>query len=211
MTTRYKLSEQILRLYSGGDPSVATVKIEEVEELVNQVINSLLKTDILNVNMPSGETIPAGYVIAIYENIKVEKWQKRSRAKIPVTPVALPKDIGMYHVGPAGDISEFYIPIPPGYHALIKTDAILNNLNGRVGYTRSDNFVYFTKDITSPSGDVFVDMHVVCMDISKYSKYEPLPIPADMEGAVVEKVLGLLSARGVQTNLVDSTNQNKVK
>lgn len=211
MTTKYKISEQVLRLYTGGDPSIAALKREEVEELINQVVNSLLKTDILSVNMPTGETIPAGYVIAIYENILVEKWNNRSRAKIPVTPVALPKDIGMYHVGPAGDISEFYVPVLPGYHALIRTNSILNNLNGRIGYTRSDNFIYFTRDITVQNTDVKVDMHIVCMDVRKYGNYDVLPIPADMEATVIEKVLGLLQARGIQTNLVDSTNQKQVK
>lgn len=211
MTTKYKISEQVLRLYSGGDPSIASLKREEVAELINQVVNSLLKTDILSVNMPTGETIPAGYVIAVYENIPVEKWNKKSRAKIPATPVSLPKDIGMYHVGPAGDISEFYVPVLPGYHALIKTNSILNELNGRIGYTRTDNFIYFTRDITTDNNETLVDMHIVCMDISKYGNYDVLPIPADMEAAVVERVLNTLQARGVQTNLVDSTNQKQIK
>jgi hypothetical protein len=55
MITKGKLTDQILRLYSGGNPSDdKEISREDINILVGQVINRLLKTDHVSGNMGTG-------------------------------------------------------------------------------------------------------------------------------------------------------------
>ncbi len=212
MATRGTLVEQIRRIMSGGDPSAPSRKIQEVREAVNQVLNKLLRADILSVNMPSGETIPDGYVIAHYDSKPVVQWKNRSRTQLPAIPIALPKGMGVYHVGPSGDPDNFYVPIPAGQAALMKTQPLINDLLGRIGYEVKDGYIIYHKDITAPPLSVTaVDIQLIAFDVSKYGDYDLLPIPAGMEADVISEVLKLFSFSGPQDNLTDSSAENTTK
>lgn len=65
-----KISEEIIRRYESGDPDGdSALESREVQLLVCQVINRLLKTEHIQVNMPLGENIPPHALIATYDVI----------------------------------------------------------------------------------------------------------------------------------------------
>ncbi|MEJ7914094.1 MAG: hypothetical protein WKF70_13120, partial [Chitinophagaceae bacterium] len=94
-TTIYKITEQAKRLIKGGSPSAGSnIWSEEVKEYIGQCLNKLLKAEHLGVNLPSGESIPAGCILASYDGMAVEPWKTKSRAKLPAMPIQLPLSMG---------------------------------------------------------------------------------------------------------------------
>ncbi len=200
-TTIGKISEQAKRLIKGGNPSVGSnVWTEEVREYIGQIVNGLLKTEYIGVTLPSGESIPAGHVLASYDNIQVEEWKNRSRAKLPAIPVMLPRNMGVYHVGPNDDPDCFFIPVQPGQGMLLKNQLINDLLT--TTYEVRDGYV-----ITSKVIDVPLMIQLVVMDISKYGEFDLLPIPADMEKTVVDTVVARYSNEPRPDKVVDSGSE----
>jgi len=105
-----------------------------------------------------------------------------------------------------------YIPLQNGQAALLKSQNLINNLLGTVGYEIRDGYVVFTEDITDAGGQNVnaVDMQLVVMDITKYGDYDILPLPADMAAQVVSEVVALLLNTPPENTVVDSrTTENK--
>lgn len=102
VTSKRLLVEQVLDLLKGGDPSAqSSIEFTVVEKTIEQLINASLKVDFFAVQSPSGETIPDGLVLATYEGVTVERYKKTlSRVKLPAIPIALPKGMGVFFVGP---------------------------------------------------------------------------------------------------------------
>jgi hypothetical protein len=101
-TSKYLLAEQVSNLLKGGDRSASTsVEMPVIIKLIEQLINTNLKTDFFNTHLAAGETIPDGLVVAIYEKIPVDVYKKDySRAKLPAMPISLPRNMGVYAVMP---------------------------------------------------------------------------------------------------------------
>ena len=112
VTSKKLLTEQVLDLLKGGDyPAQTDIEITVVEKTIEQVINAALKVDFFSVQSPSGDTIPDGLVLATYESITVERYKKiLSRAKLPAIPIALPRGMGVFFVGP--HIANIYLSDP---------------------------------------------------------------------------------------------------
>src|ERR1700688_1605206 len=112
MTTIYKLSEECLRIISGGNIPVATkVALDEVKISVCQVANQLLKTEYFQINSQIGEAIPNGTVLGLYEGISVTKWKNVSACTLPIKPLRLPRNMGVYAIFDPDDPSLEFIPL----------------------------------------------------------------------------------------------------
>lgn len=101
-TTKYLLAEEVMTLLKGGDASASTtVEMPVIIKMLEQLINANLKVDYFQTHLASGETIPDGLVLAVYEKIPVLKYKKCfSRAKLPAQPISLPRNMGVFFVGP---------------------------------------------------------------------------------------------------------------
>lgn len=205
VVTIYRLAEECKRLINGGNPTVASkVHINELKLACGQVANSLLKTDYLQVNLPTGEVIPNGAMTGLYENVLVQKWQNKSRAKLPVTPLKLPRGMGVWSVFPPDDPDAEYIPLQWGQAGLLQSQPLINDLLGQIGYTsHGDGYVVFTKDLTLPNTPVYVSMRLVIMDISQYGDYDILPILPEMEFQIKQEVVKMYLGEPVADKLVD--------
>lgn len=72
MTTLKKLAEQIIRITSGGHISTDTqVHRKEVELLIQQALNSVLKLETVQLHMGTGEYTPAHALIATYSSVPI--------------------------------------------------------------------------------------------------------------------------------------------
>jgi hypothetical protein len=209
-TTKGKLGEQIIRLARAGNPSHPGIKDEEVWELIGQVVNRLLKTEQLTIDLPQGETIPDGAVIAHFGNIDVEQWKDRSRAKLPCVPIRLPRGMGVFRVGPTDEADAQYIPIPAGQSSFITKQKVMSELLGQVGYeVKNDGdgtYAVFTRDLTTDNVEE-VDMELIVMDISHYGEWDPLPVSADMEITIVEQVLQMIGIDKVPDKIIDAVSE----
>lgn len=212
VVTIYRLAEQALSLIEGGDPKAASsLSLPEIKMACGQVINSLLKTDYLTVNGSLGEVIPNGSVLAMYENIAVTSSNGKSQATLPVKPMKLPRNMGVWGVYPKYttdgnyEYDKEFIPLQIGQSALIKSQPLLNDLLGQVGYECFGDKLYFTKDIKQIFPNVVLSMRLVIMDIFQYGDYDTLPLPPEYEWEVITQVYKIYSTQPIPDKLVEAT------
>lgn len=210
-STKYRISEQCVRIINGGDIPVASkVKILEVKIAVEQVLNKMLKMEYLNVNIPSMELIPNGASVATYEGIAIEQYgTSRSKSTLPAMPLKLPRGIGVYQIFDPANMDCPFIPLEMGQWGLLKTQPLINNLLGQVGYEWYGMDIIYTSDLTQ-SDPIEVTMRLVVLDISQYSDYDILPIPSSMEWDVIQEVVKMFAAEPIPDKLVDPGNNNQV-
>lgn len=214
VSTIYRLAEQCLSIIEGGDmPAASSLSISEIKIACGQVINSLLKTEYFSVNGALGEKIPNGSVLGFYENIPVSSWNGKSIATIPIKPIKLPRNMGVWAIYPKYkengiyELDKEFIPLQMGHGSLLVNQPIINDLMGRVGYEVFGDKVLFTKDLTATHEYVVVAMRLVIMDISQYGDYDPLPILPEMEHQVIQEVVKLYSVQPVADKVVDATSK----
>jgi hypothetical protein len=209
-TTKYLMAEQVLlRLAGGYRDSNQPVQMEDVVKSIEQVVNATFQMQYYSATLPTGETIPDNLMVAFYENIPVSSYGEKAKATLPVMPISLPRNMGVYRVTDESDND--YIPVPLGQGALIRADKLLNDLLGSVWYEIRNFTVVFSKDITL-LGVTTVNMYLVVMDISLYSNTDLLPIPAGAEDEIIEKVFAKFAIVTPETGIVDnySAATNKI-
>jgi hypothetical protein len=191
-TTRYKINEQIQRLISGNPIISSRVQKGDIRLLIEQVANKLLKTEYFTVNMPSGDTIPPNCLLYTYESVPVATYKTtKSIATLPSMPINLPKNMGVFHVSKTDSIDEPFIPIPSGMYGIIKTQDLLGDLSGLIGYEVFGSKIVFTKNLPGLGvNNVFI--RLVGVDLNTVDDYTILPISADMEADIVNTVYAML-------------------
>lgn len=210
-TTLYRLSEECLKIISGGKIPVATgISFNEIKIAICQKCNELLKIDYLQINTKLGEAIPNGSVLGLYDNITVTKFKNKSQALLPVKPLKLPRNMGVWSVFPTDNPDNEFIPLEMGQWSLLKSQPLINNLLGQVGYEVYGNQILFTKDITIPNENVMVGMRLVILDFSQYGDWDPIPILPEMEFQIKQEIVKLYSGESVPDKTVDpSVNEQK--
>lgn len=208
MSTKYSIAEQCLRIAQGGDPAGASnIKLAEVKKLVEQVLNSLLKIERYN-NIREGDHYPVDLMIATYDNVAVTTYKDTAKCVLPAIPISLPRGRGVWEVSAVSTPNIPYIPLQPGQYALVKNQRILGALSGLTGYEVFGKNVVFTSDIYT-AGVTAVMVKLLVIDFSTLSDTELLPIPADMESAVIKGVLEILGVYQTEDNIVNGVDDKK--
>lgn len=215
--TKYSLAESISNILNGGqNPTAASPGLPEIKIAVAQAINKLLKTDYFQTNMPEGERIPNGSVLALYENIAVESWNGKSRSELTLKPLKLPRNMGVFAIYPKWtsnsnyDLDKEFIPLQMGQGGLLKSQPLISDLLGQIGYEVFGEHIIYTRDLTAISSTVVVAIRLVVMDISLYGDFDMLPILPEMEMDVINMVLEMYRQQGTPDKLVDpSVNEQR--
>jgi hypothetical protein len=181
------IADQVLYRLAGGYPDAAfPIKKYDVFKAIEQKVNEKFKVSHFQAQLPSGETIPDGLSYATYEGITVETYGCRSRAILPVMPISLPRNLGVYQIW--DDAGNVYIPMQLGQFEMLQSQPLISDLLGQTGFWPVGKSVVFTKDITLY--DVTsVNMHLIVLDTSQYGEYDILPMPADYESAIVDELV----------------------
>lgn len=199
MTTKRILSEQVLYRLKGGYPSVASsVQHEDVWKAIEQLVNSNFKVEQFNMNLPSGEQIPSGmclaeYIVAVNTDYSI----------LPVMPVSLPRNLGIYHVSRTDAPNDPFIPIQSGQWAFVKDQPLLNILLGQIGYEVIGSKIKYTSEPNVAN----VLMRLVVMDMSLLGENDMLPIPSDMEDLIVNKLVEQFAGVQPADKINDSSNE----
>lgn len=209
--TKHYIAEQIKRLLAAGDPSVAArVHPAEVKAAVAQVLNAMLKTEFFQMTLPSGETIPEGCMLATYDNIPVVTYKDVSKSTLPVMPMKLFRNMGVFHIGKTDDTLSGFIPIQPGQYQFIQPQRLMGDLLSQIGYEVNGADIIYTQDLTAASPAITeVLMKLVIMDISLTNDYQMLPISADMQWPVIKEVYAMFSTEKMPDRIDDSGAENK--
>lgn len=201
-----RISEQIQRIVSGGDPaSTERITLPEIRIAIGQVLNRLLKMERL-VNYNEGEKSPVVDVaIAEYDNVPVSTYKDTSSCELPVTPIHLTRGRGVWHVSKINSPNDPFIPLQPGQWALVKNQRLLGDLSGLIGYEIRGNNLIFTENLPGQSISSVL-IRLLVNDFDSYSDTDILPIPADMEMTVIEEVLKLLGVWQPSDKKVDGVS-----
>ena len=210
--TLYRLAEETKKLLDGGDsPLAASVSINEVKIAVCQVANSLLKTDYFQTNAAMGEAIPNGSVLGWYEGTECESWNNRSRIALPVKPIKLPRNMGVFGVYPKFTSDGYYdmdkesIPVQMGQMGLLKSQPLINNMLGQLTHEVVGGDIVFMNDIKSLFPNIQFALRLVILDFAEYGDYDILPLTADLEWEIKRQVVALYSGEPIPDKVVDST------
>lgn len=211
-TTIYRLAEQAYNLIEGGSPGGASsISINEIKLACQNVVNSLLKIQYFSVNAKVGEVIPNGTVLGLYEDIDVVSYNGKSKATLPVKPMMLPRNMGIWAIygkfTATGnyELDKEFIPMQMGQLALVQSQPLINNLLGQVAYENYGLDLIFNKDLKTLFPEIKLAMRLAIMDISLYSDFDVLPILPEMEGEVITQVFKLYSAQPTADKVVDAT------
>ena len=201
MITKGKITDQILRLYSGGSANdEKELSRADINLLVGQVINKLLKIEHASVNMASGDMFPPHTLITEYK-MSLSGTTGGKYIKLPVMPISLPRNMGIWSVS-MGNTE--LIPLQSGQETLIGSQDQLQYLENQVGYYVEGDIVRFTKDPSTSA----INVKLLIIDPNELGEYDYLGIPIEMEEAVVKEVLTLIGALPkVVDKVSDSNNQ----
>lgn len=182
MTTRSKIAEQAEREFMRSfDREDIKPKLERrlTMLLVDQVANALLGMKMQPEARIGIVDVPT-CMIATYEDIATTG----NQCELPAFPIQLPMDMGVWSIKSSGGVA--YIPISTGFWDLMGgLDEGL--LEGQVGFYVRGKKVHFT---SAPAATV--DIELLIVDPALLGPHDPYPIPADLEGMVVERVVALL-------------------
>ena len=211
-TTLYRLAEECLKIISGGDIQAASnVSISELKISICQVSNSLLKVEHFSVNEKMGEKIPNGSVLGWYEGLEVFTWNNKSKITLPIKPLKLPRNMGVFGVYPkftstgSYELDKECIPLQMGQGGLIKSQTLINDVLGQIAYENFGLDIVFNKNLKTLWPDITFAVRLAILDFSEYGDYDPLPILPEQEWQIKKEVVQLYSAEGISDYLVDPT------
>lgn len=208
--TIYSISEEILKLLNGGQIQTATgVSFNEIKLSVAEVANNLLKIEHFTINEKLGEKIPNGSVLGLYEGIAVLPYKTgRSKATLPVKPLKLPRNMGVFSVYLTELPEQEFIPLQMGQYNLIRSQPLISDLLGQIGYETFGLELIFTKDIPQLYPDQTLSMRLAILDITQYSDYDILPVLPEQVWQIKQEVIKLYGGEPVADYVVDSTSKS---
>lgn len=197
MATRLLLAEQIQRNYKraigSDDTPKDVIDRRELFHLINQAANEVLGLS-MQAGVKTGNiSIPSSF-IATYSNRDILVENGRYYALMPVYPIMLPRDMGVWSVVPqtAGIDMTPFIPICQDDWDILTTTDINDEgmLEGYVAYYPEGRKVFFTKNPNVTK----VKMKLLISDPSMIGDNDPYPLTPEMESEVVKRVLDLLKS-----------------
>lgn len=222
MITKGKLTDQILRLYTGGNPSDdKEISRADVDLLVGQVINQILKKEYVASNISQGEMFPPHTLVTTYKTeVKADSAVLHPYATLPVMPISLPRNMGVWRVvaipnndnddPPAVNTGSELIPIQSGQYSAISTQEQTKYLENQVGYWSEGNKIFFTRDVLNDKDFEFdkVFISLLVIDPTVLGEFDYLAIPAEHEDSIIKECLTILGALPkVVDKVSDSNNQ----
>ncbi len=215
-TTKKLISDAVLfRLAGGWRDSGFQVDERDIWKALEQLINAGLKLSQFAQNLPNGETLPENLMIGIYENVAVTSSNGgigKSYATLPVMPISLPRNLGIYQIYDARYPDSPFIPIQAAQRALLKTDALLSDLLGMVSFEPKGKTVFFSKDLPL-YGVSSLTFELMVFDMSLYGVNDVLPLPVDFESGIVEKLVQMFSGvmpEDAKVNNFSTQNQQTI-
>lgn len=211
MATKSTLSEQCQRIYArflDKDNPSDVIDIREVMLLVSQAINKILKLEVAESFKAGLVDIPKCSLIQYTASVTADAPNNRSFITLPVIPLTLPLDMGIWNIAASNAAMTPYIPIP-SQDVLVFQGANLSYLEGQTGYYVQGKKVFFTKDLTlAGNGSISsVIINILASDFSQFADNDMLPISPEVESAVITEVLNVISGGRVSQAELASQQQ----
>lgn len=195
-TTKNILSEQIQRIYArfidkGNESDV--IDIREIKLLVNQSINKVLKLQVAESFKAGMIDVPKCNIVEYTCAVTSQSGNSRAFITLPVIPITLPMDMGIWSISAANSAMTPYIPIP-AQDVIVFQGTNLSALEQQVGYYVQGKRIYFTKDITTVANGSITSVlvNLLVADFSTQGDNDLLLISPEVENSIIEDVLAVL-------------------
>lgn len=198
MTTLNIISEQVNRIYSRYiDKDNEKIDLREIKRLVSQVVNKMFKLEHFELRDI------VGTAIGTYEYTR-EQDSDGYFVTLGISPISLPKEMGIHRVYKKGCPQKPYIPIRSGDFDIVQGTPT-QYIEGQTGYWLDGMKIRFT----NKSGEDIVVKKIV-NDPSNSDGNLPLPVPSDMEHDVIAGVLQLLGLGQVAQTELNTKHEQQV-
>jgi hypothetical protein len=195
-TTLFILYEQVQARLNEAPKSRTTPTKGEIMRALVQVINLRLKGEYVATVLADGERIPDGLMKAVFENVPVTQYKNKSRAIMPVVPISLPHNMGVWEVMAQEDLDCQFIPYPSGQRWMMKREKLISKVIGQFGYEVNAPEILFDTDLTTLDTPIHtVMLRLIVGDPTRMGDFDILPIPSDMEAVVVDDTFKLFAQR----------------
>lgn len=207
--TKILIADQVLYQLAGGIPGVAfPIKPQDVIKAAEQKINTDFKMQYLTTTLPSGETIPEFTMIGTYENVALTAYMNDQKciATLPVMPISLPRNMGVWNIYSPDYPQNTFIPLRPQQAILLRSQPLINDLLGQIGYTPNGNKVIFEVNLLL-LGISSLTFELLVSDFSKYSDTDYLNLPSDYERGLIEYLVQFFSPMRQSDKAVDAYSE----
>jgi len=212
--TKKLISDSVLYKLAGGSPDTSfPVDERDIWVQLEKIVNASFKLRHFDTTLNSGESIPEAAMIATYEGITVTTFAEKSKSTLPITPIYLPKNMGIFQIYDPNYPDMPFIPFQRGQRGLLRTDELLNDCLGLISYEPKNNVIIYNRDLTT-IGITAVTMELCVLDIAQYGVNDILPIPADMEAQIEDELLKAfiwVTAESGVVNNFSNINQTQPK
>ena len=190
-TNKRQIADAVLFKVQGGYVDVASpVQYPDVYKAIEQKMNADFKMQHFSQTLASGDCIPEHAMIATYEDVAVTPYLDglKSIATLPVMPISLPRNMGVFEIYDPKYPQNLFIPLLPQQEILLRSQPLINDVLGQVSYTPYRNKVIFNTNLPllNNAATSTVEMRLLVMDISTYGEGDALPIPPDYEAGLIE-------------------------
>ncbi len=207
--TRYYLAEQVILNLKGGKYQVASsVQIEDVIAYLKTIMPWVIKQEWFQMtNSPEGETLPQNLYLAVYEDIDVTPVGKRWISKLPVMPVFLPRNMGVFEIYNPDDPDCTFIPILPGLWTSFVKNKMISDAFGQIVYESYGATVEYKMNPKTAK----VTMKLVIQDINSYTDNEMLPISPDHGKTLIEQAFQWFAQQRPPGMVLDPTTDTQFR
>jgi len=198
MITLDAIAEQIQRAYvssSAGENVDPAIDRRELYPLIIQLVNTELSSASIR-NKRYGDIVIPSCILVNYRNINLSVEGSTKYAMLPVYPIMLPRDMGVWDVKSSGaSWNQSYICVPSGLMKLLGS-LEESALEGQVGYSVEGDRIVF-HEYGEQVGNT-VDIQLLVADYSSIDANTVLPLNADIESVIIAKALEMLKFGGIR-------------
>lgn len=207
MITKSLLAEQVLRILSGGDISRdSSVTYQEVILAINQMRDKLVREDVWARRAAGDDDINGEYLSRYCVDVECDSKTGQYFSTLPVRPINLHRDKGVYKVSYVKDPSTAFVPSTATAAGLYK-GLEAETMNGRKSYYLEADKIFY-ENVTGE--DLLKQVLVVMVaSSSEIGEDDEFPIPADKEADVIQYVVQLYSTQKQrpEDNINDNVDQ----
>src|SRR5687767_13258408 len=98
MTKKFISDSVLYKLYGGVYDGGGAIDERDIWAELGRKINAKYKLHYVDTTLSSGETMPEHAMIATYEDVAIVPLAERSYSLLPIMPISLPKNMGIYQV-----------------------------------------------------------------------------------------------------------------
>jgi len=204
---RLQAAEAVLRKLSGGDinPSGGGVLMADILLILEPIRAKLIYNFyFVERNIEGDLTIDDGFIDTFDQPVLFDNARELYYSELPIAPIELPRNLGIYMIAPLKDQFNQYIPMRNGFSALMN-GLESNTLLGFKGYYQEGQRVYY-RNVNASNAPDSVLMKIIGVNNLNLKDNSVIKVPKSMELDLIDMCYKHLLDQKIQN--IDKVNDN---